>query len=432
MKLLGARAPPERLPTAHFLAIPLWMLVAAWLFASRGEQLIAARWAPATLALVHVWVLGVLGNGMLGSLQQFLPVAAGVDTRWLQRLGLGLCGLFNLGLGLLLAGFLAWPAGRAWGGVVLALALLPFAALALRALCGVGWAQTPRWQLSTALVCLGTAGALGLYLSIGRGALPGLTRAQTVDLHAMLGLAAGVIGLLAAVGSVVLPMFQGLARWSERSQRRLWLAAAGVLVLALSLRINRAVDSLGFALLAALPALWLGGSVLLGQWQRRSRRRPGLVRAWCIGWLQLIGAVLLAALGALSGRDAAIGAAAWLLLAGALPLLLQGMLLEILPFLHWNRLVLSRPLGSHAHLPGVDALLPERDKRAMLPISVAFSLALLAAACGAGSPSWLLAGALLATQAAALAAVMLACLKRAAQVAVRYGLTGDAPPDAAS
>ena len=388
MKLLGARAPAVSIPTAHFLIIPAWLLVAAWLFLSAGEQLLASRWAPATLAQVHVLVLGVLGNGMLGSLQQFLPVAAGIDTRCLQRLGLGLYALFNLGLAVLLAGFLVLPACRVWGGTMLALALLPFAGLALRGLLRAGWIQTPRWQLATALACLALAGALGLWLSGQHGGLPGLSRPQSVDLHAMLGLAAGVVGLLAGVGSVVLPMFQGLARWPERSQRRLWLGAAGVLLLDLGLRLFGGWDSLRFALLAALPALLLGACVLLGQWRRRSRRRPGLVRAWCIGWLHIGGALLLAALGALSGRDAAVGAAAWLLLAVALPLLLQGMLLEILPFLHWNRLVLARPVGSHAHLPGVDALLPERAKQALLPISLALSLALLAAGFGAGKPSW--------------------------------------------
>ena len=422
MKLVGGRAPAVRIPLAHFLAIPPWLLAAAWLFATSGDALHASRWTPASLALVHVLLLGVLGNGMLGSLQQFLPVAAGVDTRLLQRAGLALYTLFNLGLVLLLAGFLIESAWRSWGGTLLALALLPFAACSLTALCRAGLSATPRWQLATALACLGMAGALGLWLAISRRGLPGLGHAQTMDLHAVLGLAGGVTGLLAAVGAIVLPMFQGLARWSERGQRTAWLIATLVLLAALGLRLAGPLDSTAMALLAALPALWLGGCVLFGQWRRSSRRRPGLVRAWCIGWALLGSAVLLALIGYAGGHPPALAAAAWLLLAGALPLLLQGMLLEILPFLHWNRLLQARPLGSHAHLPGVDALLPERDKHALLPLNMLFACAVLASALG--DARWVDAacGALLGLQAATLFGVMLRCLHRVSRVAREYGL----------
>lgn len=422
MKLAGGRAPPLRILLAHFLAIPAWLLVAAWLLAGHGEALQSSRWAPASLALVHVLLLGVLGNGMLGSLQQFLPVAAGADTRLLQRSGLVLCALFNLGLGLLLAGFLHDPAWRGWGGSLLALALLPFLALALRALARAGLAATPRWQLAIALACLASAGALGLWLAFLRGPLPALSHAQTVDLHAVLGLAAGVTGLLAGVGAVVLPMFQGLARWSERNQQVAWLAAAATLVTALALRFADLIDSAMLAVLAAAPALWLGGCVLYGQWKRSSRRRPGLVRAWCAGWLLLCGAGLLALHGAALAYPPTLAAAAWLLLAAALPLLLQGMLLEILPFAHWNRLVLARPPGSHAHLPGVDALLPERDKQALLPLNLAFALGVVLTALCNAPWMWVAIGALLAVQAGALLGVMLGCLRRVSRVAREFGL----------
>lgn len=424
MRLVGGRAPAARIPMAHFLFIPPWLLVAAWLFASSGEALQASRWAPASLAQVHVLLLGVLGNGMLGSLQQFLPVAAGADTRWLQRMGPVLCLLFNLGLALLLAGFLVDPAWRGWGGALLATALLPFAAVALHALWQAGLSDTPRWQLAVALSCLGSAGALGLWLAASVRGLPGLSNAQTVDLHAVLGLGAGVIGLIAAVGALVLPMFQGLARWSERGQRRAWLAAAIVLLAALVLRLAGELGSLELALLSALPALWLGGCVLYGQWRRSSRRRPGLVRAWRIGWLLLCSAVLLALLGYLADHPAAVTAAAWLLLAAALPLLLQGMLLEIVPFLHWNRLVLARPPGSHAHLPGVDALLPERDKQALLPLNLLFALMLVVTVWIDDPLAWMSTGALLATQSLALLGVIIGCQQRSRSVAREFGLAG--------
>ena len=75
--LAFASAPRPSLPMRFLVAALAWGAVAGLWLAWQGEIALLSRWTPATLVLVHVFALGLLGNAMLGSLVQFLPVAAG-------------------------------------------------------------------------------------------------------------------------------------------------------------------------------------------------------------------------------------------------------------------------------------------------------------------------------------------------------------------
>ena len=70
-----AGAPPATRPLRFLLTSPLWGVLAG-LMLLLDPLVLGGRWAPPAVALVHVFTLGVLGNAMLGSLLQFLPVAA--------------------------------------------------------------------------------------------------------------------------------------------------------------------------------------------------------------------------------------------------------------------------------------------------------------------------------------------------------------------
>lgn len=75
--LAFAQAPPPALPMRFLTTALAWGVVAGLWLAWHGDAVALSRWTPATLVLVHMFALGVLGNAMLGSLVQFLPVAAG-------------------------------------------------------------------------------------------------------------------------------------------------------------------------------------------------------------------------------------------------------------------------------------------------------------------------------------------------------------------
>ena len=80
-KLRLDQAPPATLPLRFLLAMPCWGMAGGVLLLVDADAALLSRWHPATLALVHVWTLGVLGNAMLGSLLQFLPAAVGASLR---------------------------------------------------------------------------------------------------------------------------------------------------------------------------------------------------------------------------------------------------------------------------------------------------------------------------------------------------------------
>jgi hypothetical protein len=109
----------------------------------------------------------------------------------------------------------------------------------------------------------------------------------------------------------------------------------------------------------AVHALWFACAVLWLQWRAPRPRRGPLLWSWRAGTMILA----LAALALLWGlRDGVL--AGVLGLAIALPLLLLGMAQEIIAFIGW--LALQRRCGRGMQLPGVQRLLPERDKLRVL------------------------------------------------------------------
>src|SRR5574337_1252693 len=136
-KLRLEQAPVAALPRRFLLTAPLWGMLAGVLLGIDGAAALVSRWNPATLALVHVFALGVLGNVMFGSILQFLPAAGGVRLRGGARLGHALHLLLNLGVALLVAGL-----HQGWSIALFAAALLlPLAFAILAAMVVPGLAR---------------------------------------------------------------------------------------------------------------------------------------------------------------------------------------------------------------------------------------------------------------------------------------------------
>ncbi|MCL2346192.1 MAG: hypothetical protein FWC58_10125, partial [Desulfobulbus sp.] len=79
------QAPPISVPTRFFLTAPLFGILAGFLLLAQGGDALATRWAPASLALTHLFTTGVMLQAMCGALLQFIPVAAGGNI-WRPRL----------------------------------------------------------------------------------------------------------------------------------------------------------------------------------------------------------------------------------------------------------------------------------------------------------------------------------------------------------
>lgn len=405
-----AQAPPLARPLRWLLLSPLWGIAAgAWL-AWRGEAALMGRWVPETAALAHVFALGVLGNAMFGALLQFLPVAAGCPLR-LGRAADALHVAFNLGILALAVGLCAPSAGAlALAPLLLALTPLGFAWAALPSLLARGARRALRGGIGFALIALlltVAAGALAAFALRGDVAL---ALEPLVDVHAGLGLLGWVLGLMAAVGSLTQPMFQGTRRVPERALAGWFMLAGAALVTGAALRFL--VDSqTGLALALALPgALWVLASLLLPMATAR-RRDAALVQFWRAGSIALGAACVLAPLAAAGWLSERGGLAAGALALGVgLPLIVTGMLLEISAFLAWIALRRDCPRG--LRIPGVGLLVPEPDKRAVLALHLVAAVALAAAVLWPAALARIGGGALALAHAATLAALARA-LRRA-------------------
>jgi hypothetical protein len=367
-KLRLDQAPPATLPLRFLFAMPCWgVLGALWLLIEADVPL-HGRWHPATLALVHVWTLGVLGNAMFGALLQFLPAAAGVVLRgwrgvpWLHA-------LFNLGVLLLVVGLHSQARGPLLvAGVVLPLSFLWLGAMTLPGLLGAAGERLLRAGLGVAI-------GFGMLTALAGAALALLLASRVawspaaVDVHAGLGVLGWMVLLLAAVARVTMPMFQGTGSVPPRVQAS-WLAAVAIaLPAAAALHLARPDGAplpltvvLGGASFAA-AALWL---------QRRvppARRNP-LYRHWRAGLLALLAAALVLA----GGHGLLAGVLA---LGVGLPMLIGAMALEIVPFVGWIALRRSVPRG--VQLPGVQRLLPPTRKQRVLYAHYLAAVLLLAA-----------------------------------------------------
>lgn len=356
------QAPAPATPRGFLLSASLWGMAAGALLMLDGGAALASRWGGPTLALVHALALGVLGNAMFGSLLQFLPVAAGARVRGGRRAALLLHGLLNIGA-LLLVLALRRPGQLPplWGGVLLVAAFVLLALLLLPGLVQAGGQRLLRWGVGSA-ICAGLVTALiGLSLVLGLSGAWVLPLAPLTDAHAGWGLLGWVLGLLVAVARVVMPMFQGVAAAPARLQAGWQLALYALLLAALVLAV-RGVAVPGLRIGAGLLVLCVALGGLLLQWRAPKLRRVPLVYSWMAGCAALAGA----ACALLAGGEGNLLLAGAMALAIALPLLVTGMQLEIAAFLGW--IALQRSCGRGVHLPGVQLLLPARDKFVVLAL----------------------------------------------------------------
>ncbi len=69
--------PPFSMPTRFFILATSFGIVSALIIAAGGQDMWLSRWHPATLALTHSLVVGLISTTICGSLLQLLPVLGG-------------------------------------------------------------------------------------------------------------------------------------------------------------------------------------------------------------------------------------------------------------------------------------------------------------------------------------------------------------------
>ncbi|MEY2152162.1 hypothetical protein AB7849_14745 [Rhodanobacter sp. 115] len=373
-RLAIEQAPRASLPRRFLLAVPLWGMAGGVLLCLDGSGALLDRWQPATLALVHVYALGVLGNTMFGSLLQFTPVVVGARPLALRWLGWPLYGLLNVGGVLLVCGLRAgWTLALTAAGILLPLSFMLLAAMLLPGiLCAVSQ-RLLRAGFVVSLVSALVAAVLGGRLALGLGGNLAALDPDWVDMHASWAVLGWVIVLVASVARIVMPMFQGTDTVPAPVQT-LWLGSLVTALVAGGWMRAAHVSAVPLRQLVAVHVLLFAGALLWMQWRATRLRRGALLYSWRIGLVTLAAAALVL----LVDADASLLAAV-LGLAIGLPLLVNGMAFEIVAFLSW--IDLRRCVRRGIQLPGVQRLLPERDKLQALSAQVLADLLLVAAVC---------------------------------------------------
>ncbi|GIC78191.1 hypothetical protein [Moritella sp. F3] len=99
--------PSFSVPMRFFFVAPVFAFISALIIAVAGESMWLTRWHPATLAVTHAIVLGVISMIMCGSILQLLPVLAGKSLPKVKLISTLTVSLMTVGTLSLIRAFLA-------------------------------------------------------------------------------------------------------------------------------------------------------------------------------------------------------------------------------------------------------------------------------------------------------------------------------------
>ncbi|TCS73828.1 hypothetical protein EDC61_10150 [Sulfuritortus calidifontis] len=350
-----------------FLTAPLFLILAAVAAIPLEDEWLASRWSPAALGLTHLITLGYLGQVMVGSLLQMLPVVIGSPVPAAMSVaGIAHAGL-SLGALLLAAGLwqaVPWLIQAALA--LLAVALGVFLAAAAVSLLRARAANMILQPIRQAWLALLVTFGLGLYLGGGlAGAWPLIEMQALTQLHAAWGLLGWVLILVAGVAYHVVPMLQltppypdGLMRWLT------WLLLAALVLHALALLLPAAAaTAMEWAawLLAGATSAWYAVATLQIQRRRRRKLPDTTLYFWRFAMTSLLTCVGLAPL-AVSGPEAWRDGLQVLLgivfLLGFAVSVVAGMLYKIVPFLAWFHLQ-AQTQARAGTIPNMKDFMPE-------------------------------------------------------------------------
>lgn len=373
------QAPPIWAPVRFFLTAPIFGAAAGALLALRADAVTASRWTSDSLAVVHLLVLGFMLQVMAGALLQFLPVAAGASI-WRPTWVAGVThpGL-ALGAVLLVAGFLgAGPVAMQAAAVVLGCILACYVTVIAVALARAPAIGPTLLSLRVAIAGLAITAGLGVTLAGTFGWGWGLPLIELTAVHAAWGLLGWGVVLVAGVAGLVVPMFQLTPAYPVAFARAVPRVLAGALV-AWSAGIAFASRPVAWAgaIAAAGAVIAFAGVTLRLQARRKRKIVDTTFHSWRVGMVCLLLAAPLG-LWLLAGPPDALRPRleyllGVLLLAGAFPAVIGGMLYKIVPFLCW--LHLQRVMRGAPHMGQVLAEKWARRQTWLFGAALAFLLA---------------------------------------------------------
>lgn len=351
MRLTGLNfddIPQLDVPLRFYLTAPFFAVIASLMLIWQGDAIWLGRWLPASLAITHLVVIGMMAMIMIGSLFQIMPVLCGAPIT-IPPIPLLLMQVsLILGTLALSAGFFGLPTFSA-SFVLLGLSLGYFVISLLAVLLRKAGGQQTRVPIMLAGLALAVVVLAGLLLLAGYlwGYFPFAGKSLT-NFHASTGIFGWVLLLIMAVSFQVIPMFHVTPEFPRHWR----IALPGLLVVGLASLAVASVFQLSLyystALISAVGVLY--AVIGLHRLRQRKRKLPDtVVSYWQWAYSCLIcGCVLMISMPLipfqLQGRAEVF--IALIIGMGFVLGVIQGMLLKIVPFLitlHLQPIAMANP-----------------------------------------------------------------------------------------
>ncbi|WP_017222900.1 hypothetical protein [Moritella dasanensis] len=223
--------PPFSVPMRFFFVAPVFAFISALIIAVAGESMWLTRWHPATLAVTHAIVLGVISMIMCGAILQLLPVLAGkslpkvklISTLTVILMAAGTLSLIRA----FLANMLVLGLDSSNSNFFFAVSGISFTLGLGGFICAILWLIRQRSQASVSINTM----RLGFIAMLVVGIIASLLLAgylfasqfnitkQLTDSHASWGLIGWISLVIIGVSFQVLPMFHvapAFPRWCSR------------------------------------------------------------------------------------------------------------------------------------------------------------------------------------------------------------------------
>lgn len=379
------QAPPITVPYRFFLTAPWFGVAAGLLLAVYGASALTSRWAPETLAVVHLFTAGFMLQAMCGALLQFVPVAAGGNVVHPRRIAWLVHPLLLTGTLLLVGGFLSGQSALllsalplfAIGGTIFVLALFG-------ALHRIKVSNPTLIALKLALLALAVTLTLGILLASALGNGWALPLLELTDVHVAFGFGGWGLVLLLGVSAYVVPMFQLTPAYPVPFIRRMPWWILGITLMS-SLPLVSGVLWTSWIAAIGLLGLAAGYAALTIRLQMQRRRRVTDPSFWFFrgGMSAVLLATAISLLRMLlpAEWDAPLLLSAGVLLLGAFVSVISGMMYKIVPFINWLHLqrLTQRINGVGSMPPSMRLMIPESHmQRQMMLHFAAFGVLLIA------------------------------------------------------
>ncbi|NRA85595.1 MAG: hypothetical protein HRU22_18005, partial [Gammaproteobacteria bacterium] len=379
--------PPFEVPRGFFLTAPLFGILSALIIAFSGEQLWVSRWTPATLALTHAMVLGVISITMFGALFQLLPVLGGITIPRVKLVAYTVLSALSLGTSLLVAGFyfsnyeLFVPAISLLGMV-----LIGFILLILDQIRKYNVANESIRAIKTGIFSLVLVLAIATLLLADYLLGTSFNGSKVLtDYHATWGLVGWISLIIIGVSFQVIPMFHVAPAFPKWCTNLLVGGLFSALIINFICSFFSHLVMIGQAstLLIKLLLVVYGMTALRLLTQRKRKIKDPSITCWQIGFVTLIGVSVMGIVASFIDLPTELStelsfALVVLFVFGWIISVIMAMTIKIMPFLAY--LHLQQLCGSNfeafALLPNVHQLLSKKKMNLLLMSHISSLIAL--------------------------------------------------------